>query len=468
MLTQRVRGLSSLVALTQGVLAVLLFWVWYEFYQRAFGYREAPFFGHYALYSILIALGLLLEFASRRSQQFLGPLFESSLLRQAPLALRQTVFAIGGLILFLTLAKDAVMSRGFLLTFTPALFAILVWSNFALPRLIAGWLFRGARLNSALLIGPVARAIDLKRWMERKKRLGFRAAGILTNDEDVSGLGIPRLGRPSDIADVLRTENVQQVIFLEIPFGEERLAAVDTILQSGARLLVLSDLDQRLRHPVAHVEDDGHHFLSFHEEPLENPFNRVMKRMLDLAIAVPMAVLILPPLCLLVWLIQKWKSPGRLFHKQVRAGLQNSTFTIWKFRTMHEGDFDQAEQAKPTDARIFPGGRILRRFGIDEFPQILNVLRGEMSLVGPRPHLVEHNRQFAEALKHYHIRSYAKPGITGLAQVRGFRGEAKTPEAIAHRLQSDLSYIENWSLPLDLAILVRTAWQLVLPPPTAY
>jgi putative colanic acid biosynthesis UDP-glucose lipid carrier transferase len=124
-------------------------------------------------------------------------------------------------------------------------------------------------------------------------------------------------------------------------------------------------------------------------------------------------------------------------------------------------------QASARDERIFPAGRWLRRFSLDEMPQFLNVLRGEMSIVGPRPHLVEHNRLFAEVLDGYHFRTFIKPGITGLAQVRGFRGEARTREDLAARLKSDMLYLENWSLGLDLAIIARTIWQMFRPPKTA-
>jgi lipopolysaccharide/colanic/teichoic acid biosynthesis glycosyltransferase len=134
---------------------------------------------------------------------------------------------------------------------------------------------------------------------------------------------------------------------------------------------------------------------------------------------------------------------------------------------MHPGTENESQQATSGDARIFPAGHWLRRFSLDEMPQFLNVLGGEMSVVGPRPHLVEHNRQFAEAIAEYPIRTFIKPGITGLAQVRGFRGEARTTEDIAARLQSDLIYLENWSFALDLGIILRTTWQMFRPPPTA-
>jgi lipopolysaccharide/colanic/teichoic acid biosynthesis glycosyltransferase len=134
---------------------------------------------------------------------------------------------------------------------------------------------------------------------------------------------------------------------------------------------------------------------------------------------------------------------------------------------MYPGTEEPAKQATATDSRIFSAGHLLRRFSIDEIPQFLNVLKGNMSVVGPRPHLTEHNDKFAELLSNYHIRAFVKPGITGLAQVRGFRGESTTREEIAARLRSDLVYLENWSLILDLSIIVRTVWHVLVPPKTA-
>jgi putative colanic acid biosynthesis UDP-glucose lipid carrier transferase len=156
-----------------------------------------------------------------------------------------------------------------------------------------------------------------------------------------------------------------------------------------------------------------------------------------------------------------------VIYKQPRAGLQNQLFFIYKFRSMHLGNDDENRQASAADTRIFPAGRWFRRTSLDEIPQFLNVFRGEMSLVGPRPHLVQHNEQFARHMKSYYVRAMVKPGITGLAQVRGFRGEARSEQDIVKRIESDISYLETWSFSLDLVILARTAWQVLFPPKTA-
>jgi len=209
-------------------------------------------------------------------------------------------------------------------------------------------------------------------------------------------------------------------------------------------------------------------FISLRAEPLENPWNRTLKRLIDVLVALPVIVFVLPIASAIVWFFQRIQSPGPLFYSQPRAGLQNREFMIYKFRTMHCNHGLVARQATQNDDRIYPAGRWFRKLSIDELPQFLNVLKGEMSVVGPRPHLIEHNEQFARIMDGYRIRSYIKPGITGMAQIQGFRGETRTEEDIIRRVEWDIYYLENWSPSLDLEIIFKTFWHVVTPPQTAY
>lgn len=467
MIVQRIRGLYSLLAVAQSLLLVVLYWAWFGLSILLLPQMGVVFLEQYFLYCAILVLGLVLEAATRKEGSLSAPAGNASLLKQFPVAFRQTVFSVGLVMLFLVVTKDLAISRIFLFSFTPVLGAMFLWSNTIVPLWLAKMIFKGSREGRTLLVGSAARARDLNPWLERKSQIGFLPVGLLTNDTDVSGVKIPVLGKPESLGEVLDRERATQIILLELPSGEDRAFVIDTALGRGARLLILSDLEQQLRHPVTHLEDDGWNFIAFHEEPLENPFNRLLKRGIDLALALPVVVFLLPPLAVLVWLLHRLQSPGPLFYNQIRAGIQNCEFTIMKFRTMHAGHGDETRQATPNDERVFAAGRWLRRFSLDEIPQFLNVLRGEMSVVGPRPHLAEHNRQFAQAMASYHIRTFVKPGITGLAQVRGFRGEARTPRDIQQRLQSDLLYLENWSVALELGIILRTIWQMIFPPKSA-
>jgi putative colanic acid biosynthesis UDP-glucose lipid carrier transferase len=170
----------------------------------------------------------------------------------------------------------------------------------------------------------------------------------------------------------------------------------------------------------------------------------------------------------IVFIAQRWQSPGPLFHVQNRAGMQNRQFKIYKFRTMHPDHEEISRQACDGDKRVYPLGKWLRKLSVDEVPQFWNVVRGDMSIVGPRPHLIEHNNQFSRLMENYHVRAFVKPGITGLAQVRGFRGEARDNSDIKNRVACDIEYLENWNISLECGIIVRTFAQVVFPPRTAY
>jgi putative colanic acid biosynthesis UDP-glucose lipid carrier transferase len=191
------------------------------------------------------------------------------------------------------------------------------------------------------------------------------------------------------------------------------------------------------------------------------------KRGLDLGIAIPLLLLLAPMLAaiaLWVWL----DSPGPALFCQRRLGLQGRPFQIFKFRTMTVlEDGDHIVQAHRNDARVTRAGAFLRKTSLDELPQLINVIRGEMSLVGPRPHALAHDRLYATVIRNYQQRQQVKPGITGWAQVNGFRGETPTVEAMKRRVEHDVWYANNRSIALDFQILLRTA-RVVLGQRNAY
>ncbi|AWM85701.1 hypothetical protein C4E04_02355 [Microvirga sp. 17 mud 1-3] len=181
------------------------------------------------------------------------------------------------------------------------------------------------------------------------------------------------------------------------------------------------------------------------------------KRLLDFSLAA-ILICILLPVMLVVAAAVKWSSPGCIVFRQKRHGLRQTPFDIFKFRSMHAqcGADPKVPQATLSDPRVTPLGRLLRKTSIDELPQLINVLRGEMSLVGPRPHALVHDEKYLRELPAYASRFFAVPGITGLAQINGARGETPTLAHMQRRLQYDLEYIRTASLMLDLRILART------------
>jgi exopolysaccharide biosynthesis polyprenyl glycosylphosphotransferase len=407
---------------------------------------------------------MLLEAFTRSKNYFL----QNELLRPHRLSLRQTVASVGLLVVYLIATKDAFISRVFFFNFIPWLYVALLFSHYYLPSILARGIFR--REDKTLLAGSSRRAAQLSEWLHRKSEIGLRTVGLVSEDSiDKTQDGIPVLGKPDEIEKVIREHEITQVILLEFPlFANAYQNVIHTCDQLGIRLLILSDLEEKLKHSVTHFEDGGFRFIGLREEPLENPLNRFFKRAIDFAIAIPIMVFVFPILALVVFVTQKFQSPGPLFHVQRRAGLQNRQFVIYKFRTMHSHNGELARQASMIDERIYPLGKWFRKLSIDEVPQFWNVLRGDMSIVGPRPHLIEHNQQFSRYMANYHVRAFVKPGITGLAQVRGFRGEARNGADIANRVACDIEYLENWNLSLELAIIMRTFFHLMKPPHTAY
>jgi putative colanic acid biosynthesis UDP-glucose lipid carrier transferase len=159
----------------------------------------------------------------------------------------------------------------------------------------------------------------------------------------------------------------------------------------------------------------------------------------------------------LIALAVKLTSSGPVLFCQKRYGLNGKEFRMYKFRTMYTmDDGDVVRQATRNDPRVTPVGRILRKFSLDELPQFINVLKGDMSIVGPRPHAVAHNEEYRKLVPNYMLRHKVRPGITGLAQINGFRGETDTPEKMAARVHYDLEYIRSWSLLLDLRIILQS------------
>jgi exopolysaccharide biosynthesis polyprenyl glycosylphosphotransferase len=464
MVTQRTEGLYRLFVLCQILIVALLFWfgVWImvTFYAPAVAHLT---WRRYGIYCGVLVLGMVLEAASRSKNY----LWRDELLRPHRLSLRQTIASVGLLVIYLVATKDAFISRIFFFNFVPWLYVALLFSHHYLPGLLARGVFR--REEKTVLVGPPEKALYLRDWLRRKAEIGLRTVGIVCDTDGQSlDVDIPQLGTTAQLETVIRDRAITQVILLEFPLTESNQNVIRICDQLGIRLFILSDLEERLRHSVTHFEDGGFRFIGLREEPLENPLNRFCKRAIDLAIAVPVMLVVFPVLALFVFLAQRLQSPGPVFHVQRRAGMQNRQFQIYKFRTMRPDQEDVARQARAGDERVYPLGKWFRKLSIDEVPQFWNVLLGDMSIVGPRPHLIEHNQQFSRLMENYHVRTFVKPGITGLAQVRGFRGEARDPSDIENRITCDIEYLENWNLSLECGIILRTLAQLFFPPRSAY
>ena len=467
MVTQRTQGLYRVFLLCQIVIVALLFWlgVWIMVTFYTDGGAEWTW-RRYSIYCGLLVLGMALESLSRDGSK--NYFLQNELLRQHRLSLRQTFASIGALVFYLIATKDAFISRIFFFNFVPWLYVALLFSHHYLPGFLARRIFTAE--EKTILVGSTAKATQLRGWLRRKADIGLRTIGLVCDEKiEKTEDGIPVLGNSDDLEKIIVERGVTQVIMLEFPlFTEINRNIIRVCDHLGIRLLIVSDLEEKLRHPVTHFEDDGFRFIGLREEPLENPLNRFFKRAIDIAISLPVMIFVFPVLTAIVWIAQRIQSPGPLFHVQTRAGMQNRRFKIYKFRTMRPDHEEVTRQARDGDERVYPLGKWFRKLSIDEVPQFWNVLLGDMSIVGPRPHLIEHNNQFSQLMANYHVRAFVKPGITGLAQVRGFRGEARNNADIENRVACDIEYLENWNLSLECGIILRTFVHVIVPPRSAY
>jgi exopolysaccharide biosynthesis polyprenyl glycosylphosphotransferase len=422
----------------------------------------------YFVYFLFIVCGLVIH--RLWSKSWSQHVLDRRLSACHSVALRQVLFASACLAFYLVGTKDLNISRAFLFTFLPVMYGILFLSHRWIPFKLAKSIFKQDE-HRTILIGTHKGARELQDWLKRKEIFGLRTLGLILhsqdNDEPLSDL--PVLGSMSNIEDIIQENTITHAIILDSRIGPDiSKDLVEICDRMTVRLLLVNDLQESLRHTANYFEDDGVHFISLRAEPLESPWNRFLKRSIDLAVALPIALSILPIVCFIVWLFQRFQSPGPLFHTQWRAGMQNRRFKILKFRTMYPNHGQEELQASKNDCRIYPAGQWLRKFSIDELPQFWNVLEGNMSVVGPRPHLLEHNENFAKIMEKYHVRSLIKPGITGLAQIKGFRGETKTSCDLVRRVEWDIHYLEKWSLGLEWSIILKTFHHLAFPPRTAY
>jgi exopolysaccharide biosynthesis polyprenyl glycosylphosphotransferase len=467
MVYNRFKGFKNFYYLALLAILVGFFWTYLGLTMASFHSNDPYDLGRYLLYQIAAVVGLLL--ASLNSSKINDEITRCDFLASHKLAFRNVAYIGGAILLVLVLLKDAGISRLFLFSFLPLLYLTFFVAQLSLPKFLLRTLFSDRQQHRVLLLGPPEKAREMKLWCEQTAELGLDIANFFDHSDHFRGMA--NRPDPDDLEHLERTirrERIQQIILLELPLdrcGLEEIVKLSDRL--GLRLLVVNNLPEMFRRPISIFNLYGVEFIGIREEPLEEPINRLIKRGLDLAISLPVVLFILPPLMLLVAIIHRLQSPGPLFYRQTRAGFSSHRFRILKFRTMHP-NVRSGKQATANDARVFPAGCWLRRTSLDEFPQFINVLRGEMSIVGPRPHMLMHERKFCRALESYLIRSFVKPGITGLAQVRGFRGEVTTQEAISERVKYDALYLEFWSIWRDLQIVFETIRQIFHPPTSAY
>ena len=288
--------------------------------------------------------------------------------------------------------------------------------------------------------------------------LGFKILGIFTRKELPEDMQLKNLGDRRMVMSYLRQH--QEVTDLYMVPDTDYTAETDEIfrycedhmIRFYALPVFMEFLTKRME--LSHLGSTM--LLSVRNEPLQDPVNRGVKRLFDILTSGLFLLTVFPIVYLIAGIIIKIQSPGPILFKQKRNGLDGKEFYCLKFRSMHVNKDSDRIQATKNDPRKFKFGNLMRKTNIDELPQFINVFKGDMSLVGPRPHMLLHTQEYSRLIRRYMVRHLVKPGITGWAQVQGFRGETKTLDQMENRVKADIWYVENWSFGLDLRIMWRT------------
>ncbi len=465
MVGHRAFGIRTLTLFWQLVIVTASFWVWLFIWQGSLT-DDHSFLQRYTLYNEFLLIGILFGLGNKRETS--GPKKEWIMANRK--SIRQAVSGFFGIFLVAFAFKDNWISRTFFLSYLPWLYTSLLFTNLWLSRALEQLTSSGGRQERVALVGTPAQAVELKPWLDRKRESGMKMVGLIWSEPASDQTSpFPFLGTWDHIEDILRRQSVTRLIVLNLSVGSERMRHLTRLCEDAAiRMVVLQNLNSYFDHNTTVFDDDGIRFIGLREEPLENPMNRFVKRSLDFVMALPVVFLILPFTGAVVWVLQRFYSPGPLLFAQQRSGMLGRPFRIYKFRTMHVCNNDESQQATKHDPRIFPAGVWLRKLSIDELPQFINVLLGDMSIVGPRPHMPEHDAMFVKITRNYFIRRLIRPGITGWAQINGFRGEIHGEKDVQNRVAADIYYLENWSFSLDCLIIFKTIVTCISPPSSAY
>jgi putative colanic acid biosynthesis UDP-glucose lipid carrier transferase len=364
------------------------------------------------------------------------------------------------------------IDRSGVIIWTGTTAVLIAFARIALRLMYCYLRVHGFNTKGFAIVGVNSLGFDLARKIECSAEMGLRLVGFYDDRDDERLPSVPyeigrKIGTIDELVQHAKSGKVSMV-YITFPMrAEERIRQLlNELSDTTASVYIVPDffvfelLHSRWTNigglPVVSV--------------FENPFygvGGILKRMIDVALAAMILLVVSIPM-LVIAILVKLSSPGPVFFRQKRYGLDGREIWVWKFRSMRVcEDGDRLTQASRNDPRTTKIGRILRRTSLDELPQLFNVLEGSMSLVGPRPHANVHNEEYRALIQGYMLRHKVKPGITGLAQVNGWRGETDTLEKMEKRVECDHQYIREWSLAMDIKILIKTIF-IVLSRQNAY
>ena len=328
---------------------------------------------------------------------------------------------------------------------------------------------KGYNFKKVVIVGAGKNGMELYQVMKDDLSYGFNVMGFFDDNESLRRVLPNYLGKTDEVEDYVERNDVDE-IYCTLPGtnGGKIARLLNFSEKRMIRFYIVPELYHDVKKSMVMEVMESIPLLTIRREPLQSLYNRFLKRAFDIVFSLGVLLTIFPILYIVVGTLIKLSSPGPILFRQKRTGLYGRDFECYKFRTMRvnaEADTRQAVKDDPRKTRI---GDFLRRTSLDEFPQFINVLLGDMSVVGPRPHMLRHTEQYSALIDKYMVRHLVKPGITGWAQVTGYRGETRTLEQMEGRVKRDVWYIENWSFFLDLKIIVVTVLNMFRGEKNAY
>jgi putative colanic acid biosynthesis UDP-glucose lipid carrier transferase len=377
-------------------------------------------------------------------------------------------------VVFLFFIKERLFNRIFIVTFILLLLASVGLKSYLVKKIMAFVRKKGKNVRRIVIVGASSAGLSLNRIIEKNTNFGYKVVGFI--DDAPNTLSNNKyLGQIEKLANILEEKRVDDVVIALPSTQNEKVENIIRVCNKyAARVRIVPDyLKYTSKNYRISIFGDIP-IITIQEQPLEEIQWRIMKRIFDIIFSLVVLTLVFPCVFIIVSFIQSLTSPGPIFFVQERIGRKNAKFRCYKFRSMHIKS-SSAKEYRATvkdDPRITKLGKILRKTNLDELPQFINVLKGDMSIVGPRPHAISFNNKYSEYVEEIRLRHLVKPGITGWAQINGLRGDVSNEEENKKRTQKrieyDLWYIENWSMGLDIQIIMLTVWRMLKGDPNAY
>jgi putative colanic acid biosynthesis UDP-glucose lipid carrier transferase len=323
-------------------------------------------------------------------------------------------------------------------------------------------LLLGGNLRRVVILGLNQKTDQLRKFFEENPEYGYNLLHTFELKEN-------KKKEIQECLDYVMEHNVDEIYSSVAQMENEDLNKIIDFADNNLKILKFLPDNKDIYSKRLEFTYYGYlPIVSLRKIPIDEPFNKFIKRSFDVVLSLLIIVGVLSWLTPILGLLIKLESKGPVFFKQKRNGLDYKEFFCYKFRSMRPNPEAHIHQVRKGDERITGVGRIIRKTSIDELPQFINVLKGEMSVVGPRPHMVSHTHMYAERIDKFMVRHFIKPGITGLAQVSGYRGEVESDSDIINRVKYDIFYLENWSLFLDLRIIFQTIYNAIKGDKKAY